>query len=186
MTTSLSHADNISKKNDITEKEVNEAQQAWCTGLVKISKAYKEGGNYRQLAIDFINNLYDFEEGRVFFRPTLAMAPRNFRTTMPGALSYFVGEDPNFPDDKGFIKLGWISARYDNVIEGKDAIQIHGNIGIAMGNVYLSNEEVSIGGRETIVDKVFVYRKDEEDGKLRLIVHNSAVSNLPPTEVPEG
>jgi hypothetical protein len=32
--------------------------------------------------------------------------------------------------------------------------------------------------------KVFVYRKDS-DGKLRLIVHNSAVSNLPPTEKPD-
>ena len=52
-----------------------------------------------------------------------------------------------------------------------------------MGNVYLRNE-VNIGGTETVVDKVFVYRKDD-DGNLRLIVHNSAVSNLPPLEVPE-
>jgi hypothetical protein len=170
---------------DITEDEVNEAQQAWCDGLIDICRAYQQGGDYRKLAVEFIDNLYDFDRGRVFFRPTLAMAPQNFRTTKAGALSYFIGEDPNFPNDKGFIKLGWISATYDNFIEGKEAIQVHGNIAIAMGNVYLRNEEVSIGGRETIVDKVFVYRKDD-DGKLRLIVHNSAVTNLPPTEVPEG
>ena len=167
----------------MTEDEVNEAQQAWCDGLVAISKAYKKGGDYRGLAGKFIDDLYDFQDGRVFFRPTLAMAPQNFRTTRAGALSYFIGEDPNFPNDKGFIKLGWVSATYDNCIEGKEAIQIHGNIAIAMGNVYLRNE-VNIGGTETVVDKVFVYRKDD-DGNLRLIVHNSAVSNLPPLEAPE-
>lgn len=174
----------MTKNPDITEDEVNKAQREWCDRLVETSRAYPNG-DYRKLANEFIDDLYDFQEGRVFFRPTLAMAPRNFRTTKPGALAYFIGEDPdNFPDDKGFIKLGWIWADFDNTIEGKEAIQIHGNIAIAMGNVYLRNEEVSIGGRETVVDKVFVYRKDSE-GKLRLIVHNSAVSNLPPTEKPD-
>jgi hypothetical protein len=172
------------KNEPISEDDVNDAQREWCTRLVETSRAYPNG-NYRQLAIDFIDDLYDFEEGKVFFRPTLAMAPRNFRTTREGALAYFIGEDPrNFPDDKGFIKLGWLSAHHDNLIEGKEAIQIHENIAIAMGNVYLWNEEMAIPGRETVVDKVFVYRRDDE-GKLRLIVHNSAVSNLPPTEKPE-
>lgn len=184
MTTSSDSLDDQSKMTQITEEDVNKAQQIWCDGLVEICRAYSNNGDYRKLANDFIDNLYDFEEGKVFFRPTLAMAPQNFRTTRAGALSYFIGEDPNFPNDKGFIKLGWISARYDNVIEGKEAIQIHGNIAIAMGNVYLRNEEVTPGGKETVVDKVFVYRKDGK-GNLRLIVHNSAVSNLPPTEIPE-
>jgi hypothetical protein len=53
-----------------------------------------------------------------------------------------------------------------------------------MGNVYLRQAEVTAGGKEVVVDKVFVYRKDS-NGTLRLIVHNSAVSNLPNTEEPE-
>ena len=53
-----------------------------------------------------------------------------------------------------------------------------------MGNVYLRQDEVTVGGKEVVVDKVFVYRKDRT-GALRLIVHNSAVSNIPNTEEPE-
>ena len=174
----------MTKNPDITEDEVNKAQREWCDRLVETSRAYPNG-NYRKLANEFIDDLYDFQEGRVFFRPTLAMAPRNFRTTKPGALAYFIGENPAFPNDQGFAtKFHWISATYDNKIEGNDAIQIHGNIAIVMGNVYLRQAEVTAGGKEVVVDKVFVYRKDSND-TLRLIVHNSAVSNLPNTEEPE-
>jgi hypothetical protein len=182
MTTSATT--DVSPNTDITEDEVNKAQDAWCEGLVGISKAYRDKLDYEELANNFLDRLYDFEKGRVFFRPTLAMAPQNFRTTRAGALAYFIGENPEFPNDKGFAKLPWISATYDNEIEGKDAVQIHGNIAIAMGNVYLRQQEVTVGGKEVVVDKVFVYRKDKK-GTLRLIVHNSAVSNLPDTEVPE-
>jgi hypothetical protein len=163
----------------ITEEEVNRAQQRWCDGLVNISREYLNEGNYQATAEEFIHDMYDFGKGKVFFRPTLAMAPHNFRTTSKGALAYFIGEDDEFPDE-GFIKKGWISARFDNQIEGQDAIQIHGNIGIAMGNVYLRNEEVTIGGKEVIVDKVFVFLK--RGGEVRLIVHNSALSNIPPNQ----
>ncbi|HEY5884982.1 MAG TPA: hypothetical protein VIT88_09870 [Pyrinomonadaceae bacterium] len=169
---------------NITEDDINKAQEAWCKGLVEISTAYRDKLDYKWFANNFLDRLYDFEEGRVFFRPTLAMAPQNFRTTRAGALAYFIGEDPDFPNDKGFAKLPWISATYDNEIEGKDAVQIHGNIAIVMGNVYLRQQEVTVGGKEVVVDKVFVYRKDSA-GTLRLIVHNSAVSNIPDTEVPE-
>jgi hypothetical protein len=162
----------------ITVDEVNKAQDDWCNGLVAISQAYSNNRDYyRTLAIDFIDRLYDFEEGRVFFRPTLAHAPHNFRTTKEGALAYFIGENLDFPDDKGFIKQGWVDARYDNAIEGSNAIQIFGNIAMTMGNVYLT-PEVTTDGQDVIVDKVFAYRKDRW-GTLRLIVHKSALSNKP-------
>ena len=67
----------------MTEDEVNEAQQAWCDGLVAISKAYKQGGDYTGLAGKFIDDLYDFQDGRVFFRPTLAMARAHSRPVRP-------------------------------------------------------------------------------------------------------
>jgi hypothetical protein len=168
--------------SDITEKEVNAAQQAWCDGLIEICRAYPDG-EYKKLAGDFIDRMYDFEKGRVFFRPTLALNP-NFRTTRKGALAYFIGEDDEFPDDDGFIKKGWDSARYDNNIDGSNAIQIFGNIAMTMGNVYL-RQQVTIGGDETVVDKVFAYRKDET-GALRLIVHKSALTNRPPPVEPES
>ena len=169
--------DDDSRKKPITEKEVNAAQQAWCDGLIEISEAYRNRGNYRELAEKFIDYKYDFKEGRVFFRPTLAAAPQNFRTTREGALSYFIGENPRFPDDDGFAKKPWAKARFDNAIEGSNAIQIFGNIAMTMGNVYLQ-PEVSTDGKEVIVDKVFAFRKDDK-GKLRLIVHKSALTNMP-------
>ena len=168
-------------RSDITEAEVNDAQRRWCKGLIAICKKYPNG-DYKTEAEKFIDENYDFGESAVFFRPTLAMAPQNFRTTREGALSYFIGENPKFPRDDGFIKKGWVKAKFDNTIEGKKAIQVHRNIGIAMGNVYL-RQEVTVGGTWTVVDKVFVYLK--RGNEIRLIVHNSAVSNLPPLEKPE-
>jgi hypothetical protein len=166
--------------SDITEAEVNKAQRRWCKGLIAICKKYPDG-DYKTEAEKFIDENYDFGNSPVFFRPTLAMFPHNFRTTKEGALSYFIGGNPRFGDE-GFIKKGWREAKFDNTIEGKKAIQVHGNIGIAMGNVYL-RQEVTVGGTWTVVDKVFVFIK--EDNEVRLIVHNSALSNLPPLEKPE-
>lgn len=168
----------------ITDDEINAAQQEWCDRLLAICRKYlDEDPSYVRDTEDFVDDMYDFSKGRVFFRPTLAKAPQHFRTTRQGALSYFLGGDPDFPQDTGFIKYGWLSARYHNEVEDDQAIQRHGNIGIAMGNVYLSNEEMRVGARETIVDKLFVFMK--RGGEVRLIVHNSAATNLPVLEKPE-
>jgi hypothetical protein len=167
-------ADDPLRATAITEKDVNAAQQAWCDGLVRIGKVYKDGGDYKAEAGRFLDDLYDFKEGRVFFRPTLAAAPRPFRTTKAGALSYFVGGDPDFPGDKGFALAPWVKARYDNAVEGSNAVQIHGDIALTMGNVYVTGTD----GKEVMVDKVFAFRKCP-DGKLRLVVHKSAVPNAP-------
>src|SRR5215813_7987365 len=161
-------------KPAITAAEVNAAQQAWCDGLVKIGKIYKEHGDYKAAAAQMIDQAYDFKEGRVFFRPTLAVAPQAFRTTREGTLAYFVGGDPKFPADKGFALAPWVKCRYDNAIEGSNAIQIYGDIALTMGNVYLTGED----GNEILVDKFFAFRKGL-DGKLRLIAHKSALPNEP-------
>jgi len=163
-----------STKPMITEAETNAAQQAWCDGLINIGKVYKDHGDYKAAASKFIEDAYDFKEGRVFFRPTLAVAPQAFRTTKAGTLAYFIGGDPNFPSDKGFALAPWVKCRYDNAIEGSNAIQIYGDISLAMGNVYLTGED----GKEIFVDKFFAFRKGL-DGKLRLIVHKSAMPNEP-------
>jgi hypothetical protein len=53
--------DDASKKAVITEAEVNAAQQAWCDGLVRIGKVYKDGGDYKAAASQFIDDTYDFK-----------------------------------------------------------------------------------------------------------------------------
>lgn len=153
----------------ITEAEVNAAQQAWCDGLVKIGKVFKEGGDYQALAGQLIDALYDYKDGKVFFKPTLAFGKNTFRPTREGALAYFVGGDKDFPDDTGFALKQWVKVRYDNNA-AENGIQIHGDLAITMGNVYLTNTK----GEEVMVDKTFVFRKCK-DGKLRLCVHKSAL-----------
>src|SRR5262245_2508276 len=153
----------------ITEADVNAAQQAWCDGLIKIGKVYKEGGDYKAVAGQVIDDLYDYKDGKVFFKPTLAFGKNTFRSTREGALSYFIGGNKEFPEDSGFALKQWVKVRYDNNA-AENGIQIHGDIAITMGNVYLTSAK----GEEAKVDKTFVFRRCK-DGKLRLCVHKSAL-----------
>ncbi len=164
---------NTSSKSPITEAEVNAAQQAWCNGLVEIGKVHKEGGDYKATASRIIDELYDYNDGKVFFKPTLASGQNTFRPTKEGALSYFVGGNKNFPEDTGFALKDWVAVRYDNNA-AENGIQIHGDIAITMGNVYLKNAK----GDEVKVDKTFAFRR-AEDGKLRLCAHKSALPYEP-------
>ncbi|MFM1935203.1 MAG: hypothetical protein RI990_162 [Planctomycetota bacterium] len=157
----------------ITEQQVNAAQQAWCDGLVRVSQVHARGGDARAEAAKMIDDLYDYAEGKVFFKPTLAFGPRTFRPTREGALAYFVGGDPAFPEDTGFALKGWTKARYDNNA-AENGIQIHGDIAITMGNVYVTGPD----GKEVMVDKTFVFRRCR-DGNLRLCVHKSALPFSP-------
>jgi hypothetical protein len=162
------------KKAPITESDVKAAQQAWCDALVKIGKVHAEGGDYKAVASKLIDDLYDYKEGKVFFKPTLAFGKNTFRNTKDGALSYFVGGNKDFPEDKGFALKHWVKVRYDNNA-AENGIQIHGDIAITMGNVYLTNSK----GEEVKVDKTFVFRRCS-DGRLRLCAHKSALPYDPP------
>jgi hypothetical protein len=159
---------------EITKAEVNAAQQAWCDALVAIGKTHTEGGDAKALATKVLSEAYDYDHGKVFFKPTLTHGAQTFRPTKDGALAYFVGGNPNFPDDKGFALKPWVKARYDNLGDGDEGIMIHGDIAITMGNVWVTAKD----GTEVKVDKTFVFKKCD-DGKLRLIVHKSALPFSP-------
>jgi hypothetical protein len=158
----------------ITFEEVNAAQQAWVEAVVALGKTYTDGGDYKALATDILNQAYDYKDGKVFFKPTLTFGERTFRSTQEGAHSYFVGDNAKFPEDKGFALRPWVKAWYDNQGEGNEGIQIHGNIAITQGWVYFEDPD----GNVTMVDKTFVFRKDDA-GQLRLIVHHSSLPFAP-------
>lgn len=161
---------NVQTTPTLTVEEVNAAQQAWVDALVEIGRKYEAGEDYKAFAEQVLTDAYDFDNGRVFFKPTLTMGEQTFRKTKKGALAYFVGGDPEYPNDNGFALKPWVEARYDNTERGAEEVMIHGNIGIAMGNVYFKDKE----GKEIYVDKTFVFKKTD-DGKVRLIVHKSAL-----------
>lgn len=158
----------------ITYKEVNEAQQAWCDALVKIGQLKEQGGDYRAYAEQVLSEAYNYDYGKVFFKPTLAFGDQTFRNDKKGALAYFVGGDPDYPNDKGFALTPWVKARYDNAGEKNEGIQIYGSVAITMGNVWVTGKD----GKEVMVDKTWVFKKGK-DGKLRIIVHKSALPYSP-------
>ncbi|MGL4553381.1 MAG: hypothetical protein ACRC33_19615 [Gemmataceae bacterium] len=154
---------------------MNAAQQAWCDRLVRIGRVHQEGGDYRAEAARMLADLYDHEDGKVFFKPTLAFGKNTFRKTKAGALAYFVGGDEAYPEDKGVALAPWVKVRYDNAGDADAGIQIHGDIALTMGNVYLTGKD----GKEITVDKTFAFRRCA-DGRLRLAVHKSALPFTPP------
>ena len=145
----------------ITEEEVISAQKDWSDGLIKISNNHKNNLDYISQAINHIDRLYDYSVGEVLFKPTL-VRDIQFRKTKEGALSYFVANNDDFPEDNGFALKGWTDVRWEN-----SGIQIFDNIAIAMGNYFFTNNDGTI-----MVEFSFVYRKDDQ-GNLKIILHDS-------------
>lgn len=158
----------------ITYDEVNAAQQAWCDALVKIGQLKEEGGDYKAYAEQVLSEAYNYDYGKVFFKPTLAFGEQTFRNDKKGALAYFIGGDPDYPNEKGFALTPWVKARYDNAGSGNEGIQIYGTVAITIGNVWVTGKD----GKEVMVDKTWVFKKGK-DGKLRIIVHKSALPFSP-------
>ncbi len=150
----------------ITEQEVIEAQKAWGDGIVRIGKVFTDGGDYRQAAADHISQFYAYDQSLVLFKPTLASVEQ-FRPSFDGALSYFVGGNESYPEDKGFAIMPWTKVRWQNA-------GITNNIchmAVAMGNYYFTPAN---GGDEVKVEYTIGYIRDAE-GDLRMTVHKSTI-----------
>lgn len=149
----------------ITEQEVVNAQKAWGDGIVEIGKAYTNGEDYTEKASDHINRFYAYDQSLVLFKPTLASVDQ-FRASFDGALSYFVGGNPSYDEDKGFALKPWTSVRWENA----GIINNSCTMAIAMGNYYFQPKE----GEEVKVEYTIGYVKDNNDD-LRMVVHKSSI-----------
>lgn len=150
----------------ITEQEVIAAQKAWGDGIVRIGQVFSQGGDYRQAAADHISEFYAYDQSLVLFKPTLASVEQ-FRPSFDGALSYFVGGNESYPEDKGFAITPWTKVRWQNA-------GITNNIchmAVAMGNYYFTP---AAGGDEVKVEYTIGYIRDGE-GDLRMTVHKSTI-----------
>jgi len=148
----------------ITRQDVEEAQEKWGQGIVEISSAYSEGGDFVKRAELHIDSLYGYKDGNVLFKPTFA-SEEQFRSTFDSALSYFVAENGVCSEDTGFAIKGWTKVRFQN-----DDVIIHGSTALAMGNYFFTNSE----GDEVKVEYSFGYTNDSE-GNLRICLHHSSV-----------
>jgi hypothetical protein len=152
---------------NVTEAEVKAAQDAWGKALIQISTDYTNGGldKAKATAKAVLDSAYAFSSGPVLFKPTLSGGEQTFRTDYRGALSYFVGDDKNYPQDKGFALKNWVGYEYKNA-----AVYISGDLALTMGHVIMTDKN----GKVTTVDKTWGFKKGD-DGKLRIVLHHSSL-----------
>lgn len=149
----------------IERAEIEVAQRAWCDGLIAIGRTHKEGGDAKAKAGEVIDAAYNYENDKVLFKPTLTFGEKTFRLDRRGALAYFVGGDPDYPDDKGFALKEWTACEPKVV-----GMVTHGEMAITTGNVHLT----STNGDKVMVDKTFGYVRDDA-GTPRIALHHSSL-----------
>jgi hypothetical protein len=163
----------VIERAPITVAEVNAAQQGWCDALLSIAKAHAEGGDYKTIATTVLSTVYNYDNGIVLFNPTLSFGAQTFRLDKESAAAYFIGGNPKFPNDNGFALKPWVNCSYTNA--GNNAgVLIEGETAMTMGNVTL----IDAKGAQTTVDKFFAFKRGA-DGKLKIIVHKSALPYSP-------
>lgn len=155
----------------ISEREVVSAQRLWGDGIVRIGSVYSSKGDYSKAAADFIQDMYGYDLSSVLFKPTLASNVQ-FRSSFDSALSYFVGGNEAYPEDKGFAIKPYTKVKFDNV----GIINNSCRMAVAMGNYYFTDTK----GGETKVEYTFAYVKDKS-GTLRIVAHQSSLPYAPPS-----
>ncbi|MEM7429106.1 MAG: phosphoribosyl-AMP cyclohydrolase [Pseudomonadota bacterium] len=155
----------------ITEADLAQARKVWGDALIAIAKAYEADGidGARVEANAALDGAYGYNLGPVLFKPTLASGEKTFRPTRDGALSYFVGHNPDYPLDRGFGLKGW-----REVVSCTSASFIQEDVAMWMGWVTMTDKD----GQVTKVDKSWGYKKDAE-GTLRIVLHHSSLPYQP-------
>ncbi|AXT54535.1 hypothetical protein D1815_01775 [Aquimarina sp. AD1] len=148
----------------ITKKEIENAQKIWGEGVVQIGALHTDRSANETYTENFVNDLYDFDNKEVLFKPTKA-AIDQFRITKEGAISYFIGGNSKFSEDKGFALQPWTQVRFENA-----ALILEESRALAMGNYFFTDTN----GQDTKVEYTFGYRKDS-NGKLKIDVHHSSL-----------
>ena len=145
------------KFEPMTKAEVVAAQRAWAKCVTDKD-------------IDSLLKLYDFGDPNepLLFKPTLADV---IRLDEKGTRSYFVGGDPNFPQDRGFLNMGWQSVEFQSAV---GPILKAGGLGYKdMGHYTL----VDWKGNATRADYTFAYHK--LDGRVLISLHHSSLTWTP-------
>lgn len=155
--------------NTFTDQLVVDTLQLWCDNVVRIGKIHSEGGDVVAAATQVISDNYDYDKGKVLFKPTLAFGPQTFRPTKEGALAYFIGCNPAFPNDLGFKLKPWVKVWFNKL----DYV-LHGDLAIVQCNVHLIGEDDS----HIFVNKSFVF-KICNDGRARIVLHQSSLPYQP-------
>ena len=151
----------------ISHEDIAKAQAEWADAVVTVGRLLPDRAAFAAAAADALERLYAFDEGEVLFKPTRA-TERPFRTTRRGALSYFVGGDADFPEDRGFALNPWTAVRFDN-----HAHHISGDRAWVMGWYHFTDQD----GGELAVEYTFGYMKTPAG--LKIFLHHSSMPYRP-------
>jgi hypothetical protein len=142
----------------MTKAEVIAAQREWAKYVTEPN-------------VDALLALYDFgtADEPLLFKPTLADI---IRLDQSGARSYFVGGDPDYPHDFGFLNRGWTHVEFQSAV---GPILKAGGLGYKdMGHYTFIDGD----GNATRADYTFAYHK--LDGRVLISLHHSSLTWFPP------
>ena len=147
----------------ITKQQVENAQNTWAYGVVKIGSLKENRSECEAFTNKFLDDLYAFELGTVLFKPTKCSI-QQFRPTKTEASSYFIaGNNRACEEDKGFAIQPWTKVRFENF-----NIIMEENRAIAMGNYFFTD----VNGNEAKVEYTFGYKLIK--GALKIDLHHSS------------
>ncbi|MEM9145642.1 MAG: hypothetical protein AAGC57_05535 [Pseudomonadota bacterium] len=144
----------------MTKADIDDVQRAWAQYVIERD-------------VERLLELYDFgaPDAPLLFKPTLANVIRLDRA---GARSYFVGGDPSFPDDTGFLNRGWTHVAFQSA--AGPILEAGGLSCRDMGHCTF----IDSTGAPTRADYTFVYHK--RDGRVLIALHHSSLPWSPPAE----
>ena len=147
------------KFEPITKFEVVAAQDTWAKYVIARD-------------VEALLKLYDYgtPEEPLLFKPTLADV---IRLDEEAARSYFVGGNPKYPHDDGFLNRGWEQVNFNSAA---GPISDTGGLGFwDMGHYTF----VDRNGNKTDADYTFAYHKLK--GKVLISLQHSSLAWQPPT-----
>ena len=144
-----------------TKKDLFEFIKSWTDGLSMIRTAYEKNEDYKNIALEFINKHYLFNEESVLFKPTLTNKTI-FRNSVDDALSYFIGG--KYPEDTGFALKAYESVNINetNTIIEKGLIAIMGILDFKLVN---SDESMRVA---------FTFVLKSSETGLKIKIHHSS------------
>ena len=148
----------------ITKDQIHKAQKKWGDGIVKIGSLMNDETACVKFTNSFLNNIYDFKNSDVLFKPTKANKEQ-FRPKIEMALSYFLGGKNSFcSEDEGFALKPWVEVTFENF-----GFIIEENRALVMGNYFFSDTT----GSTLKVEYTFGYKLSND--KLVIDLHHSSL-----------
>jgi len=145
-----------------TKQDLFEFVMSWTDGLSMIRSSYEKNEDYKNIALEFINKHYLFNEESVLFKPTLTNKTI-FRNSIDDALSYFISG--KYSEDTGFALKAYESVDINetSTIIEKDFSAIMGILDFKLIN---SDESMRVA---------FTFVLKSSDSGLKIKIHHSSL-----------